>query len=117
MRMLSLKAILAAAAVLNLNVAAFQSVAIIERRSFVSRSSTTAIASQSVENDAGDDATSLGRRTFFSSVAQKAAVTSLSLSLVPSSVQVANAAESFPKIYKPAPHSMDGKLGKCNLCC
>lgn len=63
----------------------------------------------------GDDA--LDRRNFFGSAAAKA--TSLSLLVTSSSAVVgadagvANAADaptSYSKIYKPAPHSMDGKI-------
>eukprot|EP00970_Alexandrium_tamarense_P006682 scaffold1163_cov193-Alexandrium_tamarense.AAC.14 len=58
----------------------------------------------------------LDRRTFFQSAATKAVVASSVLataSMLPlvSSVDVANAADSsvFTSLYKPAPHSMDGK--------
>jgi len=55
---------------------------------------------------------SLDRRDFFHSAAQKAAVATFALTSVPSSIDVANAADSspFPKVYKPPAHSMDGKL-------
>ena len=52
----------------------------------------------------------LDRRTFFQSAATKAVVASSVLATA-SSVDVANAADSsvFTSLYKPAPHSMDGK--------
>jgi hypothetical protein len=58
----------------------------------------------------GTDA-SLDRRTFFSSTVNKAAVASLILTSSPPGTDVANAADAFPKVYKPAANSMDGKLG------
>ena len=57
---------------------------------------------------------SLDRRSFFQSSATKAALfsTLLAVPISPLKSDVANAADysTFPKVYQPPPHSMDGKL-------
>ena len=69
--------------------------------------SSVSIAVQSSDNEEP----TLGRRSFFSSSIQKAAAASLLVTSTPSYLGVAHAADSFPKVYMPAAHSMDEKLG------
>ena len=69
------------------------------------RSSSVVLTGQADDNTES----SLDRRAFFLSTAQKSVAASLVLT---STSGVAIASDSFPKIYKPTPHSMDDKLGK-----
>ena len=76
------------------------------QKNVVERHTSSAVMASPSNEDVFD------RRSFFSSAAQKTAVASLILTSTPSSMNIANAADSFPKVYNPAAHSMDGKLGK-----
>lgn len=59
-----------------------------------------------------DEESSLDRRNFFQSAATKAASLSLLVASSTTSLDVVNAADStsYSNVYKPAPHSMDGKI-------
>ncbi|KAL7522767.1 hypothetical protein ACHAWX_007470 [Stephanocyclus meneghinianus] len=97
---------------------AFHSNGFTSSHTFVSSVSTTAVkASERTDADYKfridlHSQRSLDRRDFFHSASQKAAAATLALTSVPSSVEVAHAADlsPFPKVYKPPAHSMDGKL-------
>jgi len=97
------------------------------RRSTFPLQATGPIDGNNNIDDENDNSSSRNRRNFFRSAATMAATTAASISLLVASsssssssfgdVRAANAAEStaianssYSKVYKPGPHSMDGKV-------
>jgi hypothetical protein len=109
MRLSGINTLLTGSAVFNA-AAAFHSSAFNAPRTTLSTGSTSAI---SATGRTGENEVQFGldRRTFFQSAVLKTAAASAILTNTPSSLGVANAADSFPKVYLPPAHSMDGKLG------